>query len=268
MLAKRTWSAILIALIGGLLIYFGGWTYTVGIALFLAVASWEFIHMFSHGMYKPGPRLVAIVVFAISVLRNFNDPASFSAGLIIAIFTICAVNIWQYRDKSQNAAVNLAIELSAITFIALPGSFLIGLRNLPQGLFWTLVCVLPASLGDIGAFLIGSGLGKHKLSPQISPNKTVEGFIGGIIFSGLAGLIISLIYSSYQPGISPFFTTMISLAIGLITPFGDLSKSIIKRNFSLKDTGNLIPGHGGRLDRIDTILWAAPIAYFLIYYFG
>jgi phosphatidate cytidylyltransferase len=81
-------------------------------------------------------------------------------------------------------------------------------------------------------------------------------------------LILGLSFSSFQQGILPLFTTLIGLIIGLITPFGDLSKSIIKRNFSLKDTGNLIPGHGGMLDRIDTILWAAPITYFLIYYFG
>jgi phosphatidate cytidylyltransferase len=268
MLAKRTWSAILIALIGGLLIFFGGWAYTIGIALFLAMATWEFIHMFSQGIYLPRPKLVATIAFVITILRNFNDPTSYSAGLILAVFTVCAVNIWQYKEKSQNAAVNLVIELAAITFIAIPGSFLIGIRNLPFGLFWTLACVLPASLGDIGAFLIGSLLGKHKLSPHISPNKTVEGFLGGIFFAGLTGLILGLSFSSFQQGILPLFTTLIGLIIGLITPFGDLSKSIIKRNFSLKDTGNLIPGHGGMLDRIDTILWAAPITYFLIYYFG
>jgi len=268
MLAKRTWSAILIALVGGCLITIGGWTYAVGIALFLAMASWEFVHMFSHGKYQSNPRLVAVAAFAITIVRNFTDPVSFSAGLIIAIFAICTVNIARYEGKSQNEAVNLAIELATISFIAIPGSFLVGIRNLPQGLFWTLACVLPASIGDVSAYLIGSVLGKHKLSPHISPNKTVEGFLGGIFFAGLTGLIFGLILRSYIQEINPFFSAMVGLAIGLITPLGDLSKSIIKRSFSLKDTGNLIPGHGGMLDRIDTILWAAPITYFLVYLFG
>ena len=130
-----------------------------------------------------------------------------------------------------------------------------------------LISILPACTSDIGAFLIGCKFGKHKLAPELSPNKTIAGYFGGIFFALISGVIIGFLYKSLAPSITVLTTTLISLIIGIMSPFGDLAKSIFKRHFDLNDTGSIIPGHGGILDRIDTWLWAAPLSYFLITFF-
>lgn len=268
MLAKRTFSAVLIALIGGMMIFAGGWIYTIGIAFFLALAAWEFVHMFIQAGHQPGAVRIAATTFVLMVLRHLNNPVYFSAGMMLAVFTVSAANLFIFRNKKDSAAVDFAVELATLSFIALPGSFLIQIRMLPQGLFWTLVCVLCASLGDVGAYVFGSIFGRHKFSPQISPNKTVEGYVGGIILAVLTGILLSHFFQQLHPDIHLLISVLLSATIGIIAPLGDLSKSIIKRSFSLKDTGNLIPGHGGMLDRIDTILWAAPITFFFFQFLG
>jgi len=266
MLAKRTLSAVIIALAAILMILTGGWTFTIGIAMILAISVWEYIRMFNQGGYHPSPITAAAGTLVITSARNLADPAFLNAALIAVFFAIAIQHIARSKYHQDTAAVDFAIDLSVLVFISFPGSFLVDIRNLPDGLYWTLVCFFSTALGDIGAFAIGSLIGKHKLAPLISPNKSVEGYLGGIAAACLGGLATGLIARGQQVEMSLLWATGIGFAIGAISPLGDLSKSIFKRAFSLKDTGDLIPGHGGMLDRIDTILWAAPIAFFLIHF--
>jgi len=264
MLAKRTISAAIIALVGAALILSGGWIYTIGISCILAIAAWEFTSMFKEAKHNPHPVLVAAGTSIITLSRNFQDPTAFALYFIMIFFTICVVGIWGYSRQETNA-IDLAIDLAALVFILFPGSFLIQLRSLPDGLFWAFACIFCASISDVAAYLFGSALGKAKLAPRVSPNKTIVGYVCGVLFSVITGLFVGYLARLYQVEIFPA-TLMIGAAVGLIAPFGDLSKSVVKRSFSLKDTGNSIPGHGGVLDRIDTILWAAPVSYLIIYF--
>ena len=266
MLAKRTLSSVIIVLIATILILFGGWIYAAGIAVILSIAVWEFVAMFKHGGFYTKPTLTAVIALVAIILRNLADQVFFSMGLVLAIFAICISFIYTYKEHREKTAVPLAVGLAAFAFIVIPGAFLIDLRNMQYGIAWVIVSILPASLGDVGAYLIGSLIGKHRLAPSLSPNKTLEGYFGGICFAGIAGVILGFTYSSLGIDQSPVIITLICVVIGIFAPLGDLTKSIIKRNFSLKDTGNLIPGHGGMLDRIDTILWAAPMTFFLVYF--
>jgi len=266
MLAKRALSAVVILLIAGFLIFFGSWTYAFGAAIILSMATWEFNNMFTQGGHQPNALLLAFITLGLIILRNFRDPYFFSFGLILTFIIICVRNIWTYKEKTDNAAIDLVIELSSIVFVIIPGSYLINLRAMQHGLFWILLCVLAASLADVSAYLFGSAFGRHKLSPKISPNKTIEGYISGIFAAGLAGLAMGLFYPMDRPDVSILMLVLFTGIVAIVTPLGDLAKSIIKRSFSLKDTGNLIPGHGGMLDRLDTILWAAPILFFLIHF--
>lgn len=266
MLGKRTLSAVIIALTAILLILTGGWIFSLGIGLILAISVWEYIRMFNQGGYHPSPIIATAGTLAITAARNLADPVFLAVAVIAVFFAISIQHIARAKQHQDTAAVDFAIDLSVIAFISIPGSFLVNLRNLPDGLFWTLVCFFSTALGDIGAFAIGSLIGKHKLAPLISPKKSVEGYIGGIVAACLGGLAAGLIARGQQVEMSFLWTTGIGFAIGAISPLGDLSKSIFKRAFSLKDTGDLIPGHGGMLDRIDTILWAAPITYFIVHF--
>ena len=142
------------------------------------------------------------------------------------------------------------------------------LRNLGDGEWWILV-VLPAVwLADSGAYFIGSKFGRSKMTPRLSPNKSWEGYFGGITFAVIGTPLLVQWY--YQLGLNPdgeitiVRAAVIGILMGIVPTLGDLGESMIKRQMGKKDSGTLLPGHGGIFDRIDSWLWAAPFGYFAI----
>ncbi|MCD6355754.1 MAG: phosphatidate cytidylyltransferase [Anaerolineaceae bacterium] len=266
MVVKRILSAVIIAIIGFFLIFSGGWIYSTGIALILASASWEFIHMFTFGDFHPNawiPALGTFLIILFSSLNNSNTPSLF---YVLIIFAILIRSLLIYQTHKKTAAIDLVIELASMVFITFLGSYLIKIRFLPNGLMWIMISILPACAGDIGAYVIGTLFGKHQLSPHLSPHKTIEGYISGFATALITGYGLGLILNTHLIGIPAVSSMIIGGVIGLFSPLGDLSKSIFKRQFNLENTSNLIPGHGGILDRIDSWLWAGPIAYYLIFF--
>ena len=138
-------------------------------------------------------------------------------------------------------------------------SFLIKIRYLPGGLGFVAALLLITKLGDIGAYLVGSKWGRKLLLPHISPKKTVEGALGGLFFSIVGGLACK--------GVLPFGygqLLVISISFGVLGQLGDLSESLLKRDCQVKDSGNIFPGMGGVLDEIDSLLFTAPVFYFIL----
>ncbi len=139
-----------------------------------------------------------------------------------------------------------------------------------HGMFYAIIAIVSAWIPDVGAFLCGSLFGKRKLCPQISPKKTVEGFVGGIILSTLAMVIIGLIFSQlmYKGEVEVNYLIFALLGAGgaVVSTVGDLSFSLIKRSCHVKDFGHIIPGHGGILDRFDSVIFTAPFVYILVSY--
>jgi len=267
MLVKRTISALIIFIIGLSLIFSGGWIYTVGVTVILACAAWEFIDLFIKGGYHPNPYLLVLGTVGIMFSAYLDKPVFTSFVYACTIFSILLFTILNYERYEKTAAFDFTIEMAAVLFITFLGSYLIKIRFLPNGSFWIMISIIPASIGDIGAYFAGSLFGKHKLAPKLSPNKTIEGYIGGVFSGILAGYTLGLIARIYVPVITVTASILIGSITGILSPLGDLSKSIFKRQFNRKNTGSIIPGHGGILDRIDTWLWAGPIAYYLIIFF-
>ena len=149
-------------------------------------------------------------------------------------------------------------QVAGVLYIALALSFFVMIRNSPDGIFWVFYILCMVFACDTGAFYIGSYFGKHKLCPAVSPGKTVEGFLGGMVSVFVVGSIFKmyLMPSSFW-GYSLCFFFLISIA----APLGDLFESMLKRTANVKDSGVLLPGHGGILDRIDALLFALPVAY-------
>ena len=133
----------------------------------------------------------------------------------------------------------------------------------PDGIYYLLLLLNFSSVCDMGAYFVGVTMGKHKLCPDLSPKKTVEGAVGGIVSSVIVTLIISLCFAKSL--VIPMLLTIPFCVLGML---GDLFASAIKRSVGLKDYSNLIPGHGGILDRVDSIIMIAPFLYFAIYYLG
>jgi len=264
MLAKRALSAVVIIVLGIGLVVAGGWVFTVGVSLILFLAALEYADMFNKGGYPLPKFLLAFLVAAVVISRHYPNGEIFSAVFSAAAFIIAFYHTVRFLNTEGMAGLAFAGMLSGMVFIGYLGSYLIRLRFLPDGLFWVIIAIAPAGISDIGAFFAGSALGSIRLAPRLSPGKSLEGYIGGVLTAVVTGYASALIAGAFNPAFTGLEGLLVGLAVGLFCPLGDLAKSIFKRQFDLKHTGTLIPGHGGVLDRIDTWLWAGPLSFYLI----
>ena len=160
---------------------------------------------------------------------------------------------------------NIAITILAVCYVAIPFSFYLALGFMGAGFSY----ILPLSLllliwaNDSGAYIFGVTLGKHRLFERHSPKKSWEGFVGGIFIASLVAWILS----GYVNTIAPTHWLMLAILVGLVGTFGDLVESMFKRSLNIKDSGSFLPGHGGLLDRFDSLIFAAPLVYIYLTYF-
>jgi len=186
---------------------------------------------------------------------------SFASPLVVltVLFLSGAVRIlFSVRDIRQSAA-EIALLVMGIMYVPLMLTHLVWLRALPDGIAWLFLMLVIVMSGDTAAYYVGSAIGKRKLYPVVSPNKSVEGALGGLCGSLLGTLIAK---GTFFPGLSLGDCIVTALVIGMLGQVGDLFESMLKRSFGVKDSGALIPGHGGILDRLDSILFAAPATYY------
>ena len=145
-------------------------------------------------------------------------------------------------------------------------SYVYQIRELPNGICLVFLVFLSSWICDTCAYLVGVTIGKHKLAPKLSPNKSIEGSVGGIVGAALLGALYGFVFRGYlsEAFLNPLVGCAIVCGIGaVISQIGDLAASGIKRNYSVKDYGHLIPGHGGIMDRFDSVIFVAPAIYFL-----
>lgn len=196
------------------------------------------------------------VLIPLSIIFGFELTKGWELFFIVLALLSLFVLQFSRHDNSQ-AIAGISTTLFGILYVSWFFSFLIKIRYLPYGEGYLAAVILITKSSDIGAYLIGSRFGKHRLIPWISPNKSIEGSIGGVAFSVCAAM-----------GSKPFlgFTyphlAILGLALGILAELGDLSESLIKRDCKVKDSGALIPGMGGVLDLIDSLLFTAPVFYF------
>jgi len=122
-------------------------------------------------------------------------------------------------------------------------------------------------LADSGAYIVGSHIGRHKMVPRLSPKKSWEGYFGGFVFAVPGAMALAYLWQLYAPPVSvitPWRAAWLAVVLSALTVFGDLAESMIKRQVRVKDSGHLLPGHGGAFDRIDSWLWAGVIGYYLV----
>jgi phosphatidate cytidylyltransferase len=264
MLRTRVLTAVVLIPVVVLLIYLGGPFYLVLLAALLTVAEVEFCHMMSTDGYNPSP------VFGVALLWMLLANAQWAAAellepglIVIALGAI--THHMAHRDRSPVA--DWALTLAGGLYLGLCGAALVRLRALEvDGLRWTLIGVFTIMFADSDAYFVGRALGRHKLAPQLSPGKTWEGYIAGVIGGALWAALMAWLWpaAGVEPGTAALQGVLLGLIISVLAPLGDLAVSMMKRQVGVKDTGTIIRGHGGALDRVDSVLWAGVLAYYYV----
>jgi len=267
MLSKRVLAALALAAIGLPAMIFGGLFYFGLITLLLGIATWEYGKIFRiSGFNASMPLMVAGVVLILSLRAYF--PVLAPAGLTLLVLAAMLWHLLDYEKGRDLAASDFTITVTGIIYIGWIGAYLNDIRNLPDGLFW-LALVLPAAwLADTAAYYVGRRFGKHQLSPRLSPKKTWEGYWGGVFFGTIGTAGLAVLWN--RLGVSEMLWwhgAVLGASLSILTTLGDLGESMFKRQAGVKDSGTLIPGHGGVLDRMDSWLWAGALGYLLIGWF-
>ena len=234
-------------------IFAGGLWFFAGVTLIALIAGWEFGQMMKAGGYRTSAFFTLALIFLLIADRYRSD---LSLGCVIS-FVLLGSLVWQlFHSDSTSPTADWALTLAGGLYIGWGMAHMVALRLLGDGLAWVWLALLSTWGADTFAYFVGSSVGRHKLWPRLSPKKTWEGLIGGI-GGGLVGAAIVAYFSTIGWGTA--------LIIGAIVPivalFGDLSISMMKRHVGVKDSSNLFPGHGGFLDRIDSILFVSVVVF-------
>jgi len=270
---RRVLTALALLAVGIPALVLGGVFFYLFMGTFLVGAAWEYVRLYRAVKYEPSEIVTVGGVLVIATARFFF--ADFATPLFV-FFVLLAmtVHLIAFERGRDQAALDFGITVAGIVYLGWIGSYLLDLRNMPQGGWW-LMLILPIIWGgDTGAYSLGVAFGKHKMTPRLSPKKSWEGYAAGVFTSTIVGAFFAYGYAGLNPGfqplaglISPLQGALLGLVIGALTPLGDLGESMFKRQSGLKDSSNIFPGHGGFLDRIDSWIWGAAIGYFLIQYF-
>jgi phosphatidate cytidylyltransferase len=270
MLLKRVLVALLLLPLGLAAIYLGGLPYTGLIALIMVLAAREYVALFKASGQEPSRLLVMGGVLFIVLGRAYNGFES--GGLMISLLLLAsmAYHLFEYERGRDHAGIDFGVTVSGFLYLGWIGAYLVSMRALPEGIGWLLLVLLSVWCTDSGAYLIGSRYGRRSLSKRLSPRKTWEGYWGGVVFGTVGGALFGaliLALSGAGSAITPLRGAILGLLMGTFTILGDLGESMIKRQAGAKDSGNLLPGHGGIFDRIDSWLWAGVIGYYAILWF-
>ena len=270
MLLKRVLVVVLLLPVGLAAIYLGGLTFTGLIALIMVLAAREYVTLFKTSGLEPSRVLVMGGVLFIVLGRAYNGFESGALTISLLLLTSMAYHLFEYERGRDHAGTDFGVTVSGFLYLGWIGAYLVSMRALPEGIGWLLLVLISVWFVDSGAYLIGSRYGRRSLSKRLSPRKTFEGYFGGIVFGILGGALcgaIILALSGPASAITPLRGAIIGLLMGTFTILGDLGESMIKRQAGVKDSGSLLPGHGGVFDRIDSWLWAGVIGYYTILWF-
>jgi phosphatidate cytidylyltransferase len=180
----------------------GGWLFTLVLSAALGIAAWEYWRLFLKGGYAPsGPVLIGGVIL-LALSRGFFGFEYSDLTATVLILVVMAVHVFGYRRHPTTAAIDFCITLAGLFYLGWLGSYFFSLRGLPDGQWWFLV-VLPAVwFADAGAFLVGRKYGRHRMAPMISPKKTWEGYLGGIVMAAVATPLLALVWRVVAPGVN------------------------------------------------------------------
>ncbi|MEK3886943.1 phosphatidate cytidylyltransferase [Bacillus sp. FSL K6-3431] len=238
------------------IVFWGGWAFVILAYAMATVGLYELFKMRKLSL-KSGQGIISLVLLWVLLLpQNYFDTISIGGWTKMEVMTAAVLLFLSYSVAVKNKFTfdDVATSLLSVLYIGLGFYFFIVTRE--AGILYLLYALIVVWVTDSGAYFIGRAVGKRKLWPEISPNKTVEGFIGGIV----SALAVAVLFSIFTTIDIPFLKLMIiTIILSIFGQIGDLAESALKRHYGVKDSGNLMPGHGGILDRCDSWLFVLPL---------
>jgi phosphatidate cytidylyltransferase len=257
----RTLTSIIAIPVVLAFVWFGGWWAFAASAIVVILGTYELHTMMLHEGYHPliVVSLVLSLLFVVAAMIPQERLVLLESGLSIAL--LITFPLLFFRKKLEGAMVDWSLTLAIAIYLGWPMSlfpllrgFQVGISN---GFWWALVVLFGVWGFDTGAFFAGHFFGRHKLAPRISPGKTWEGVAGGLVLSVTAALLITI-----RPlGVPWYLAILLGVLIAVAATLGDLAESLIKRQTHVKDSGQFMPGHGGILDRLDSLLFAVIVVF-------
>jgi phosphatidate cytidylyltransferase len=246
-------AAVLLPLILGI-VWLGGW-WLFGLALAGGLLALHELYAISRGL-----RPIVLAGYAGLVLTllgaQLGDPTWVLAGILATL--PAALLVFFVSSARQSAVAGFAMTLLGVGWVGGGLAYLVLLRDIPaDGRLLIYTTLLTVFADDTAAFFVGRTIGRHRLAPAISPGKSWEGFLGGTV----AAVAVAFFALYEQDVVTTGESLVLGLAIALAATLGDLFESAVKRDLGVKDSGRLLAGHGGVLDRVDSLLWAGPAAY-------
>ena len=269
MLKVRIISAAVLLPLSICAVIVGGWFFSLLIIIMAFLACAEYVQVLklkSYVLNLPG-MLALCALWQAGVL--WGEGVWFTP--VLAAF-VALITFWELIKRHKNPdkvdpTAQWAMTLAGGLYIGISSSFLLRLRALDNGLWWTFTALPIIWISESGAYFVGKRFGKHKMSPTISPGKSWEGYaaqvVSGTLTGGLAGWLLPILAGGVA-GLNVWTGMGLGLLLSALSTTGDFFVSMIKREVGVKDTGTLIPGHGGAFDRIDSLLWAGGLAWFFI----
>lgn len=266
-LKTRTSSAVILVVLLLVVTFLPAWIFTVAACAASFMMLREITVAFKHG--KKPELLVTELLFALLFMVSAflsRESGFYMAHVVIVLFLMTLMTLSVVRNETVKfedvGAALIAVLYTVVFFLHL--SYL---RQMDSGVALVFLVYIGAFIPDTAAYFAGNFFGKHKLIPAVSPKKTVEGSIGAIVGSIVIFIVYGLILSAMGFLVNYVALLLLSIICGVVAQLGDLSASVIKRTYGTKDFGDLIPGHGGLLDRLDSVMFIAPIVYYFVNFF-
>jgi phosphatidate cytidylyltransferase len=259
---RRLYSALVfIPLLYLAIRYSPPWLFSLLLGTASLLALWEFLNLYFGTTHNLLPKVASCIGAAILLFSMYEGYSQTLNPWLFGIVNIILTGFLFSPTAMKRHLFSWGAYFFGILYVAgLLGHFIL-LRQFDHGIAFIFFVLLITWLADTGGFVVGLSYGRHALAPTLSPKKTIEGLIGGVIFS-VFGAIISHFW--FIPFFSLWECAILGVGIALIGALGDLGESAIKRSVRIKDSGTIIPGHGGVLDRVDSLLLTGPVFYYYV----
>ncbi|MHB1318229.1 MAG: phosphatidate cytidylyltransferase [Anaerolineae bacterium] len=256
MLKRRIASAAVLIPLVAILVWAGGWYLAAGLAIAGVLATAEYLALLRTVGLRP--MALASLAFVPLAILDAQLPGSGIVRWSVLLLATAGLSVEVFHSNREGSLNSWGTMVAGL-YIGLGLSYFVSLRALDRGLVWVALALVGTWISDTGAYLAGSRWGRRRLAPAISPSKSWEGVYGGLV----TGVVTVWAVSWLGLGLAHWQGLLLGAVLVAAATLGDLAESVIKRQVGAKDSGALIPGHGGMLDRIDSLLFVAPAVYYV-----